>query len=44
MQLTQTIGQTLLKQNPESFKAMRANPKLAGFVNEDWKLNQEFRS
>ncbi|HJD66744.1 MAG TPA: conjugal transfer protein TraC, partial [Rickettsia endosymbiont of Bembidion nr. Transversale] len=29
----------ILKQNPESFKAMRANPKLAGFVDEDWKLN-----
>ncbi|WP_103896859.1 TraC family protein [Rickettsia fournieri] len=29
----------ILKQNPESFKAMRASPKLAGFVDEDWKLN-----
>ena len=29
----------ILKQNPESFKAMRANPKLAGFVDEDWKIN-----
>ncbi|KJV70800.1 ftsK/SpoIIIE family protein [Orientia tsutsugamushi str. TA763] len=29
----------ILKQNSESFKAMRANPKLAGFVDEDWKLN-----
>ncbi len=29
----------ILKQNPESFKAMRANPKLAGFVDEEWKLN-----
>ncbi|BAG41167.1 putative conjugative transfer protein TraC [Orientia tsutsugamushi str. Ikeda] len=28
-----------MKQNSESFKAMRANPKLAGFVDEDWKLN-----
>ncbi|KJV50991.1 conjugative transfer TraC domain protein [Orientia tsutsugamushi str. Gilliam] len=25
----------ILKQNSESFKAMRANPKLAGFVDED---------
>ncbi|QCS24397.1 conjugal transfer protein TraC [Rickettsia parkeri] len=29
----------ILKQNPESFKAMRATPKLAGFVDEEWKLN-----
>ncbi|AFC69981.1 conjugal transfer protein traC [Rickettsia amblyommatis] len=29
----------ILKQNPESFKAMRANPKLTDFVDEDWKLN-----
>lgn len=29
----------ILKQNADSFKAMRANPKLAGFVDEDWKLN-----
>ncbi|MCC8399461.1 MAG: TraC family protein [Rickettsia endosymbiont of Platyusa sonomae] len=29
----------ILKQNPESFKAMRANPKLSGFVDEDWKIN-----
>ena len=28
----------ILKQNPESFKAMRANPKLASFVDEEWKL------
>jgi conjugal transfer ATP-binding protein TraC len=28
----------ILKQNPESFKAMRANPKLANFVDEEWKL------
>ena len=29
----------ILKQNPESFKAMRVNPKLSGFVDEDWKIN-----
>jgi conjugal transfer ATP-binding protein TraC len=29
----------ILKQNSDMFLAMRSNPKLAGFVKEDWQLN-----